>query len=87
MKHPLDTATEIAELIRRDPIAAAFVTQFIDASELIDCLDLRMAMSQEIAEAIEHAVQDEKHTIASLEERNRELNAEVCNLNRLLSPR
>jgi hypothetical protein len=87
MKHPLQTAKQIADLIKGDPISASFVTQFIKPDELVDYLDLHLALGDVIADAIEHAVRDEQHTIASLEERNRELNAEVANLNWQLSPR
>ena len=75
MKHPLQTAKEIADLIRRDPIAASFVTQFIKPDELVDYLDLHLALGDVIADAIEHAVEDERSTIASLETEIAELRA------------
>jgi hypothetical protein len=75
MKHPLQTAKQIADLIKGDPIAASFVTQFIKPDELVDYLDLHLALGDVIADAIEHAVEDERSTIASLETEIAELRA------------
>jgi hypothetical protein len=87
MKHPLHTAKQIADILRLDPIAAGFVHEFIKPEELLDLLNLRTAMSADIAEAVANAEYDMRSEIESLQSRVRDLNAEVSDLNRKLSPR
>ena len=84
MNHPLNTAKGIADILRLDPVAAGLVHEFIKPEELLDLLNLRTAMAADIAEAIESAVSGTQAEIDSLEDRVRDLNAEVSDLNQKL---
>jgi hypothetical protein len=54
--NPTIVAADLAAQLRADPIAASQIIQHIPSSELLDLLNLRVAMAQDIAEQIDHAV-------------------------------
>lgn len=85
-RKPADLAKEIADRLRSDPVAASLVHEFIPGHDLLDLLDLRRAMSEVIAEAVETATQDRENDLIELREKLREARKEISDLNWKLSP-
>jgi HEPN domain-containing protein len=68
--NPTIVAADLAAQLRADPIAASQIIEHIPFSELLDLLNLRIAMAEDIAEMIEPLekdIEDLRYTAARLE--------------------
>jgi cytochrome c-type biogenesis protein CcmH/NrfF len=75
MNSPTKVAADIAAQLRADPIAASQILEYIPATELLDLLNLRAAMAEDIQEQIDHAVACKNEEIDDLETEIAELRA------------
>jgi len=71
----MNIAAALAAQLRADPIAAAQIHEHVPATELLDRLNLRAVMEEEIQERIDDAVARKNEEIDDLETEIAELRA------------
>jgi len=82
MSHPMQIAADLAAQLRADPIAAAQIHEHVPAAELLDLLNLRVAMAEHVEEMVEHAVAAKQEEIDRLEGVIEDLRAELLDAGR-----
>jgi hypothetical protein len=78
----MQIAADLAAQLRADPIAAAQIHEHVPAAELLDLLNLRVAMAEHVEEMVEHAVAAKQEEIDRLEGVIEDLRAELLDAGR-----
>lgn len=73
--NPTIVAADLAARLRADPIAASQIIEHIPCGELLDLLNLRVAMSETVQDMIDFATYDLRGQIEDLETEIAELRA------------